>query len=144
MGELIPRKTVFDTLAHYMVVFRQRSLLAHRTIAQRLVTLNLIDEANSHAVSEVIDKEIRSLLNELGHLPEKATDPNWVRTFEREELGLKSNERERRQHRATTRRSKRASRSGGRKKLRRCASCASRVSSPVRFEVRNILPVGSG
>lgn len=97
MGELIPRKTVFDTLAHYMVVFRQRSLLAHRTIAQRLVTLNLIDEANSHAVSEVIDKEIRSLLNELGHLPEKATDPNWVRTFEREELGLKSNERERRQ-----------------------------------------------
>ena len=45
MGELIPRKTVFDTLAHYMVVFRQRSLLAHRTIAQRLVTLNLIDEA---------------------------------------------------------------------------------------------------
>ena len=45
----------------------------------------------------MIDKEIRSLLNELGHLPEKATDPNWVRTFEREELGLKSNERERRQ-----------------------------------------------
>ena len=92
-GELIPRKTVFDTLAHYMVVFRQRALLLHRTITQRLVTLNLIDDANSHAVSEVIDQEIRSLLSELGHLPQKATDPNWMAQLEKDELGLESDKR---------------------------------------------------
>ena len=49
MGELIPRKMVFDTIAHYMVVFRQRALLLHRTSARRLVANGLVDARTNMA-----------------------------------------------------------------------------------------------
>ena len=93
MGELIPRKTVFDTLAHYMVVFRQRSLLLHRSITQRLVSQGLVGQDDEHAVAMIVDGEVRSLLNELGNLPDKACDPNWINELAREEIGLTDSER---------------------------------------------------
>ena len=114
-GELIPKKEVKDLVSYALVVFRQRSLLVHRTIAQRLVTLNLIDDANSHAISQVILDEVHSLLNELGRmLPDAANPESGLEELKRRELGLaKEKERQpapgdhqQQQARATRRREK--------------------------------------
>ncbi len=111
-GELIDKKWAYDSLAYLMVVFRQRSLLAHRSIARRLVVLGLMGEENEHAAAMAIGEDIHSLLNELAHLPEKTTDPNWLRTLEKKELGIEPErehqptpkEAQREQARATHRR----------------------------------------
>ncbi len=96
-GELIPKKEVKDLVSYALVVFRQRALLSYRSIAQRLGTLNLIDEVNSHAISQVILEEAHSLLNELGHmLPDAANPESGLEELERRELGL-GKEKERQQ-----------------------------------------------
>jgi len=96
-GELIPKKEVKDLVSYALVVFRQRALLSYRSIAQRLGTLNLIDEVNSHAISQVILEEAHSLLNELGRmLPDAANPESGLRELERQELGL-GKEKERQQ-----------------------------------------------
>ena len=126
-GELIDKKWAFDSLAYLMVVFRQRTLLAHRAIARRLVTLGLIDDANEHAVSMTIAEDIRSLLNELAHLPDKATDPGWLKKLEREELGAD----DKAEHRSSPKESsasKRASSIGVKSKPRRSGKSARRSS----------------
>ena len=41
-----------------------------------------------------LDVEVRELLNELGHLPDKACDPNWIDELAREELGFTDSERQ--------------------------------------------------
>jgi hypothetical protein len=97
-GELIDKKWAFDSLSYLLVCYRQKALLAHRAIARRLVRLGFIDAANEHSTARVLDEEIRSLLVELANLPGKVTDPDWLKTLEKENVG--ADERDRRQ--ATT------------------------------------------
>ncbi len=93
-GELISKKAAFASLSYLLVCFRQRTLLAHRTIAGRLARLGLIDDANEHRASEVIGEEIRGLLTELANLPTKVTNPDWLRELERENAGTAVEERQ--------------------------------------------------
>ena len=86
-GELIPKKEVKDLVSYALVCFRQRTLLSYRAIAQRLVTLNLIAAEKEHAVSQVIQEEAHTLLDELGRLPAAANPESGLKELEREELG---------------------------------------------------------
>jgi hypothetical protein len=93
-GELIDKKRAFDSLSYVLVCYRQKALLAHRTIARRLVRSGFIDAANEHGTAMVLNEEIRSLLVELANLPDKVTDPNWLKTLEKENVGAESVERQ--------------------------------------------------
>jgi hypothetical protein len=93
-GELIDKKRAFDSLSYLLVCYRQKALLAHRTIARRLVRLGFIDAANEHGTAMVLDEEIRLLLVELANMPDKVTDPNWLKTLEKENVGAESVERQ--------------------------------------------------
>jgi hypothetical protein len=113
-GELIDKKWAFDSLSYLLVCFRQRTLLAPRIIARRLVSLGLADDANEHAISRAIESDIHGLLTELSHLPEKVTNPDWFEELERENGGTTPSverqqtpaEHKREQGRATRRREK--------------------------------------
>jgi hypothetical protein len=89
-GELISKQLAFASLSYLLVCFRQRTLLAPRAIARRLVSLKLVEPENEHAVSEAIRHDIHALLRDLAHLPEKVTNPNWLAEFERENVGTGS------------------------------------------------------
>ena len=92
-GELIDKKRAFDSLSYVLVCYRQKALLAHRAIARRLVRLGFIDAANEHGTAMVLDEEIRLLLVELANLPDKVTNPNWLKTLEKENVGAENVER---------------------------------------------------
>ena len=93
-GELIDKRWAFDSLSYVLVCYRQKALLAHRTIARRLVRLGFIDAANEHGAAMVLDEEIRLLLAELANMPDKVTDPNWLRKLEQENVGADTVERQ--------------------------------------------------
>ena len=93
-GELIDKKRAFDSLSYVLVCYRQKALLAHRAIARRLVRLGFIDAAKEHGTAMVLDEEIRLLLVELANMPDKVTDPNWLKTLEKENVGADERERQ--------------------------------------------------
>jgi hypothetical protein len=86
-GALLDRKWVYDTTAYVVTCFRQRVLLSPRTFTSRLVQKGLVDAANEHGVLMALDAGVRELLTELAHLELKATDPGWLKTLERENVG---------------------------------------------------------
>jgi hypothetical protein len=96
-GELIPKREVKDMISYALACFRQRTLLSYRNIARRLVTMGLADSAKEHAVSQVVQEEAHSLLNELGRMPEAVNPEAGLRALEFEELGLEA-ERKPQQH----------------------------------------------
>ena len=93
-GELIDKKRALDSGRYIGAVFRQRALLVHREIARQLVVRHLVSREDEHTASMLIDAEVRKLLTEIAHLPEKALDPGWIEEVERKELGLESDKRQ--------------------------------------------------
>jgi hypothetical protein len=92
-GLLLPKKEVKDMISYALVCFRQRTLLSYRNIARRLVTMGLADSAKEHAISQVVQEEAHSLLNELGRMPEAVNPESGLKALEREELGITGAER---------------------------------------------------
>ena len=92
-GELLDRKWVYDSVAYVITCFRQRCLLSPRTFTAQLVQEGFVDVADSHNVLMLLDAGVRELLTELGNLELKATDPNWLRKLEPENVGAESVER---------------------------------------------------
>ena len=86
-GALLDKKWVYDSVAYVVTCWRQRCLLSPRTFTTRLVASGLIDAANEHGVLMALDAGMRELLTELANLELKATNPNWLRTLERKEIG---------------------------------------------------------
>ena len=93
-GELLDRKWVYDSVAYVVTCWRQRCLLSPRTFTSRLVQKGLVDTANEHGVLMLLDAGMRELLTELAHLEYKATDPNWLKTLEKENVGITESERQ--------------------------------------------------
>ena len=60
----------------------------------------------------LLDAGMRELLTELAHLELKAMDPNWLRTLEKENVGITESDASQ-QRRGSTRRRKRESSIGG-------------------------------
>ncbi len=92
-GELLPKREVKDMISYALVCFRQRTLLSYRNIARRLVTMGLADSAKEHAISQVVQEEAHSLLNELGRMPAAVNPESGLKALEREELGITEAER---------------------------------------------------
>ena len=93
-GELLDRKWVYDSIAYVVTCFRQRCLLSPRTFTARLVQKGFVGAADSHGVLMLLDEGVRELLTELAHLELKATDPNWLKNLERENVGTEKVERQ--------------------------------------------------
>ena len=93
-GELLERKWVYDSVAYVVTCWRQRCLLSPRTFTSRLVQKGLVDAANEHGVLMLLDAGMRELLTELANLELKATDPNWLRALEKENVEITESERQ--------------------------------------------------
>jgi hypothetical protein len=79
-GELIAKDLVEKQAAYLLVAMRQKILGLPLTYARRLT--NLTDVAQVH---KVLKELAIALLNELRDLPQKVTDPNWLRELEKDE-----------------------------------------------------------
>jgi hypothetical protein len=82
-GELIMKELVERQAAYLLIPMRQRILALPQTYARRLTG---IDDAK--VMSEKLCEIALSLLNELQHLPEKVTGPNWLDRLEEEEKAV--------------------------------------------------------
>ena len=76
-GELIVKDLVERQAAYLLVCFRQRLLSVPQTYAIRLLGIN-----DAHEMGEKLREMVLSLLEELQHLPEQVTDPNWLDKLE--------------------------------------------------------------
>ena len=81
-GELLDAKWAKDSLSYLLVVLRQRVMSFSHALPRQLVGKTEFE------MGRIIDAEARSLLDDLGNMPDKVTNPNWLRELERAELGL--------------------------------------------------------
>ena len=81
-NELIPKAVVQQQAAHLLVAHRQKILSVPQTHARRI--LNLSDYGKAREVLKAI---MIGLLHEISDLPEKVTDPSWMRKLEEEQTG---------------------------------------------------------
>ena len=79
-NELIPKAVVQRQASYLLVALRQKILSVPQTHARRI--LNLSDHRKAQEVLRAI---MISLLGELQDLPEKVTDPDWLKELEADE-----------------------------------------------------------
>ena len=84
---------MYDSVAYVVTCWRQRCLLSPRTFTSRLVQKGLVDAADEHGVLMLLDAGMRELLTELANLESKATNPNWLKQLEQENVGTEKAER---------------------------------------------------
>ena len=130
-GELLDRKWVYDSVAYVVTCFRQRCLSAPQTFTLRLVQKGLVDAADEHGVLMLLDEGMRELLTELAHLEYKATDPRWLKTLEKENVGSRKANASQHAAGAPTRSS--ANRAPAKKKTEAKRKQRARTSLPVRW-----------
>jgi hypothetical protein len=76
-GELIEKALVQRQATWLLIAFRQRML----SIPQ-IYTRQLLGITDAHLMSQKLREMALSVLEELQHLPEKATNPNWLEQLE--------------------------------------------------------------
>jgi hypothetical protein len=81
-GELLLKTLAAKQAAYLQAAMRQTIMAVPLIYARRI--LNLSDAAQAHRILKELSI---SLLNELRDLPQKVTDPNWLRTLEDDEPG---------------------------------------------------------
>jgi hypothetical protein len=79
-GELIETELAARQATYLLVALSQNILAIPQTHSRRLLGINDAKEMNAKL------KEMSlSMLEELSHLPEQITDPNWLRTLKRDD-----------------------------------------------------------
>jgi hypothetical protein len=79
-GELIEKRSVERQAAYLLVALRQRILNVPQAYARRIIGLKDASQAK-----RMLQEMAISVLNELKDLPQKVTNPNWLRELEADE-----------------------------------------------------------
>jgi hypothetical protein len=79
-GELIEKRLVEAQAAYLLISLRQRILAVPGNLCRKVVGIFDVAQAK-----KILRQAMLSLLNDLRNLPQKVTDPNWLRTLEKEE-----------------------------------------------------------
>jgi hypothetical protein len=77
-GELIEKRLVEAQAAYLVVAMRQKIL----TLPQHARKFLGLTDAQA---SKILRELVISILNEIAHLPEQVTDPNWLQALERQD-----------------------------------------------------------
>ncbi len=83
-GELIERDLVEKQAAYLFVALLQKILAIPHSHCRRLLNISDPKEMN-----RLLKQMSLSMLEELRHLSERVTDPNWLATLEKDEAGGK-------------------------------------------------------
>ena len=79
-GQLISKELVTRQATFLFIAMRQKILNLPTTYARRLTGLDDIQE-----VRKILEGAAHSILNEIKDLPSAVSDPNWLKTLERDE-----------------------------------------------------------
>jgi phage terminase Nu1 subunit (DNA packaging protein) len=78
-GELISRALVEQQASYILASLRAKILTIPQTWARRLASMSV------SGVQAALKEMARQLCNDLANFPEQITDPNWLRTLEKDD-----------------------------------------------------------
>jgi phage terminase Nu1 subunit (DNA packaging protein) len=78
-GELIEKRLVEQQASYILASLRAKILSIPQTWARRLASMSV------NQAQQVLKEMSRQLCNDLANFPEQITDPNWLRTLEKED-----------------------------------------------------------
>jgi hypothetical protein len=79
-SELIEKSLVERQASFLLIAMRQKLLNLPATYSRRILNLTDVNQAN-----RILKQMVISLLNELSELPQRVTDPNWLKELEADE-----------------------------------------------------------